>query len=52
MSEHGEAPSDARSPEPDAEAEAAAAAEEDGSDELWLLDPDRTSAMRSGDGVE
>jgi hypothetical protein len=26
--------------------------EEDGSDELWLLDPDRTSALRSGDGVE
>ena len=31
---------------------AAAKVEEDGFDELWLLDPDRTSAMRSGDGVE
>ena len=52
MSEHGEAPSDARSPEPDAEAEAAAAAEEVRPDELWLLDLDRTSDMRSGDGAE
>jgi hypothetical protein len=32
--------------------EAAAAVEEDGFDELWLLDPDRTSALRSGDGAE
>ena len=46
----------ARCPEPGARCparlEAAVAVEEDGFDELWLLDPDRTSAMRSGDGVE
>jgi len=52
LSEHGEALADARSPDPEAEAEAAAAAEEVRPDELWLLDPDRTSDMRSGDGVE
>ena len=52
MSEHGEALSDARSLEPDVEAEAEAAAEEVRPDELWLLDPDRTSDMRSGDGAE
>ena len=52
LSEHGEALSDARSPEPDVEAEVEAAAEEVRTDELWLLDPDRTSDMRSGDGVE
>jgi hypothetical protein len=32
--------------------EAEAAAEEVRPDELWLLDPDHTSDMRSGDGVE
>ena len=32
--------------------EAAAAVGEDEFDELWLLDPDRTSALRSCDGVE
>ena len=52
MSEHGETLSDARNLEPDVEAEAEVAAEEVMPDELWLLDPDRTSDMRSGDGVE
>jgi len=52
LSEQGEALSDARSPEPDVEAEEEVAAEEVRTDELWLLDPDRTSDMRSGDGAE
>ena len=52
MSEQGEALSDARSPEPDVEAEVEAVGEEVITDELWLLDPDRTSDMRSGDGGE
>jgi hypothetical protein len=44
-----------RSPEPEAGSpawsETVVAAEENGSSELWLLDPDRTSVMRSDDGV-
>jgi hypothetical protein len=45
----------ARNPEPEAGSlarpEVAAVAEENGSGELWLLDPDRTSTMWSDDGV-